>query len=725
MMDQLAYTYAGNQLTAVVDNAGSSVTGGFTDGNIGSTDYLYDVNGNMTVDKNKGLSATGSIKYNVMNLPIEVNKGSEKVKYFYDARGHKLSQEVYNASSTLVKVTDYIGELILEGANTTTALKMIQHAEGRILPDGANWEYQYHLKDHLGNVRLSFTTKAQASTTVTTNFEAATNANFSNYTNTDFDLVDHTDASGTTYTKTQVLNGGVNGRVGLAKTYAVMPGDVITASAYVKYMNLGSTSNANGLVNSLANAFGVSSVSTGEQLKVYNALNSYSGLVTGGEHTGDDDAAPKLFVTILFFDKNHTLVDAAWDQVSSIGAQTSPTIKQPPHDLISVTAKAPDAGYAYVFLSNEHFTFVDAYFDDASFTHTPSQVISVSDYYPFGLAYNAQERTPYEQRFGYNGKELQDELSLNWYDYGARMYMSELGRWGAVDPMAEKYRRWSPYNYCVDNPVRFIDPDGMVVHEGAAAAGAFMQLRAKARSKARGGPTAKEAAAMAAHVYGNLTDEVLQGGWKVSNRNFEVPLNDGNTGLNSQIYQREKNGKMEYVYATAGTADLTKDVEADVAQPVGASDQVKQSISNAEKISLILRKSGESLTFVGHSLGGAEAAANAYATGRNAITFNASGVGRATMEENSNSTVNAYIMRTDPLNLLQNTHYVLGGWLMPDVNGNRIELTPVDFISRINGHSINNVLKSFGIDSSLYEKPTAPAMDGAIPFYEQAVFFGH
>ena len=84
-------------------------------------------------------------------------------------------------------------------------------------------------------------------------------------------------------------------------------------------------------------------------------------------------------------------------------------------------------------------------------------VQETNHYYPFGGVFAS---TGNVQPYKYNGKELDTKKGLNWYDYGARHYDATLGRWFVEDPLAEKYYAWSPYNYCINDPVKLIDPNG-------------------------------------------------------------------------------------------------------------------------------------------------------------------------------------------------------------------------------------------------------------------------
>jgi RHS repeat-associated protein len=98
-----------------------------------------------------------------------------------------------------------------------------------------------------------------------------------------------------------------------------------------------------------------------------------------------------------------------------------------------------------------------SYFNNGS----GAEVLEENSFYPFGLkheGYNILNGNP-AYSYGYNGKELQKETGMS--DFGARMYMSDIGRWGVIDPLAESYRRWSPYHYAMNNPANLTDPDGM------------------------------------------------------------------------------------------------------------------------------------------------------------------------------------------------------------------------------------------------------------------------
>jgi RHS repeat-associated protein len=138
-LDNLHYRYTGNRLMALG-------TGG---SNAPATDtYGYDDNGNMKSNTLKGMTVT----YNIFNKPQLVDFGNgNKIEYIYDASGNKLQQKVYNTGS-LTTTTDYAGSIIYKNSGFYSILT----GEGRVTKPTANYIYEYHIKDHLGNTRVAF-----------------------------------------------------------------------------------------------------------------------------------------------------------------------------------------------------------------------------------------------------------------------------------------------------------------------------------------------------------------------------------------------------------------------------------------------------------------------------------------------------------------------------------------------------------------------------------------
>lgn len=249
-----------------------------------------------------------------------------------------------------------------------------------------------------------------------------------------------------------------------------MSGDNLTIGVYSFY-NSGTGAPSNSSYQSLLNSLsgGLASLTggthgsftdlIGSSSPVGPSLNSF--LTT---KDGDVVGAPKAHL-------NWILLDNQFNYVSSNGQSGAvPVGSAGVLNTLSTAIAVKTSGYLYIWASNETPNW-PVFFDNLSVQHISGPMLEETHYYPFGLTMagisDKAIKTQYAQnKFRYNGKELQnqefgDGSGLEEYDYGARMQDPQLGVWHAIDPLADKSRGSSPYNYASSNPIRFVDIAGM------------------------------------------------------------------------------------------------------------------------------------------------------------------------------------------------------------------------------------------------------------------------
>lgn len=447
------------------------------------------------------------------------------ITYVYDAAGRKLKKNVIDNPGQMQTTTIYLDELNYQlrqqttgGGGSIDTLQFVADDEGRARPAPNSpstqtisaFNFDYFVKDNLGNTRMVLTdeqaqdiypaatlegnntpatdpvtveeqyytinTSQIVSSSTVSGIPAYQNNNGNppvnnnpNCSNTS--PIKQTDNSQKVY----LMNASTTAKTGLGITLKVMSGDrldIFGLSYYPQANTGGQPANIsmaaldiiNGLLSapgSLAGEHITSSQMTANTAGDISPLNSF----IGSHDNPNAETIPRAYINYVFFDDQFNFAGSGASQVGQPNVLTNHyTANQQLNDIV-----APKNGYVYVFCSNE--SPVNVYFDNLQVILTHGPLVEETHYYPFGLTMSGISdkviRSNYaENRYRYNGKELQhqeftDGSGLEEYDYGARFQDPQLGLWHSIDPKADKSRRFSPYAYADDNPIRFIDPDGM------------------------------------------------------------------------------------------------------------------------------------------------------------------------------------------------------------------------------------------------------------------------
>ncbi|MBK7764408.1 MAG: hypothetical protein IPI46_13860 [Bacteroidetes bacterium] len=472
--DNLTYRYESSDVSnrlSKVDDAStySPVVGNkeqdFQNHNSGSDDYTYDKNGNMTSDKNKYIT---SIEYNYLNKPIKVvvtdpnpSIGTTTIEYIYTASGEKLEEITTSIAGTDKRT--FIGCFVYNNEE----LQLLHHAEGRARfnIDNNIFNYDFYVKDHLGNVRTILAAEEVPFTDYLAQHEIA----LANVENLIFDNIEETredrpDQSSGNESAALLNASDPERRIGTAVLLHVMAGDKFNLESLSYYYgndSTGSTGTVEGadMLSSIIETLlsGESGFNQGEgnnSAQITNALfNSanYIDLFQQLKEQSTNPLFPKAYLNYLVFDERMNLISNQSGAIQVTQPDTWNTLETL-NDI-----QIEQGGYLAVYISNESYEH-NVYFDNLRLRFFRGRLLEENHYYPFGMAIRiSSDVSIAENKNLYQTKEFNSTANINQYDFLARQYDPLLGRFTGPDAAGQFA---SGYVGMGNNPTAMIDPDG-------------------------------------------------------------------------------------------------------------------------------------------------------------------------------------------------------------------------------------------------------------------------
>jgi RHS repeat-associated protein len=524
-IDYLNYQYDGNRLLQVEDY--SQHPRGFDDhGQHAAIEYSYDSNGNVLQDKNKSVA----YGYNALNKVATQTSPTGVTRYGYDAAGTVVRRTVENTTTGKTAEFYYVDGFVYEANPQYTGLTSVPSPEGRVVvagqtaaqtsqpsgsvltpneagtvqptqpPTGPHLVYEYHLRDHLGNLRVAF--RAEAGTEqqhLRLESVADEEGPYPRFTNVAGSRSSSRAKEGSysaavtasqpgPATRIPVANGdqlkvdlfystpnGVQSSTALTETetaarvaprvaWAVAP-VLLPAPSTKTAVDAGAQSRPAAWWPGVQ--FSLSGLLSRAQPKLPPTPQA-TALAGGGGGGGTTTQYNAYVRWTLYRQDNTTVITTGTTLVPVTGTTWAHLTTNIPVDLSSEESRT---GYLNVALVNDGL--LPVYFDSVTIRHPQAALLIAQEhhYYPFGLGMQGVAintplaEAPSKDRYN-GGSQLQDELlEGDAADYSTfyRRYDPALGRFLGVDPLADSYADLTPYQFGGNDPANLNDPTGAVI----------------------------------------------------------------------------------------------------------------------------------------------------------------------------------------------------------------------------------------------------------------------